>query len=192
MEAKEILKKIKAVFEGTTVLPAPAPAVPVKLATNYPVDNGGPVYADGTLDVGAAVWTDEAMTLPYPDGTYKVTGKEFSFTVAAGVISAVEGTLEAAPAPPAVLPMAPTLPQFEAMQKEVNDLKEELKKAKLLAEKHEKILPDLFTLAEALAKEPVSNPVALSERKQEVFNRNDRREQKMERIAQHIQNLKSK
>lgn len=193
MDAKEILKKIKAVFDGTQVLPPVAPIVPapqpVKLATNYPVDGGQPVYVDSTIDVGVPAFSDEALTTPYPDGTFTVTGTQFSFTVAAGAVTAVNGTLDAAApvAPAPVVPAGPTIPQFEAMEKEVNELKEALKKANLLAEKHEKILPDLFELTEKLIGEPVSDPATLTGAQKDKF---DYAKQKEDRIAEYAKTLK--
>jgi hypothetical protein len=120
MDAKEILKKIKAVFHETQVL-APAPVVPapqpVKLATNYPVDGGQPVYVDTSddglndIDTGDAVYSDEAMTQPYADGTFTVTGTSFSFTVAGGIVTATTGTLDTTAAP-AAAPAAAAAPLF--------------------------------------------------------------------------------
>ncbi len=202
MDAKDILKKIKAVFNETQVIPPviPAPVAPAKLATNFPVDGGAAVYVDSdTIATGASVWADEAMTMPYPDGSYTVTGTTFTFTVAAGVVTAADGSLTdtaaavvppAAPAP--VLPMAPTIPQFEAMQKEVNDLKAALSKANLLAEKHEKILPDLFELAEKLTEIPVGDPKALNDRQKEKFDYAKKRDERIDTIAQSLKTLKSK
>jgi len=199
MDAKDILKKIKAVFDGTVIVPSapapipqPAPA-PQKLAANYPVDGGQPVYVDSTIEVGSPVFSDDAMTLPYPDGTYTVTGTDFSFTVAAGVVTVVSGTLVAgAPAPaPAPLPAGPTIPKFEAMQREVNDLKAALIKANLLAEKHEKILPDLFDLAEKLTEIPVTTPKALNEKQKEKFDYAAKRDERIEQLAEARKKIKT-
>lgn len=203
MDAKEILKKIKAAFDGTTVVPAPppAPVVPAQL-TEYPVDGSGIVYtSSSTIEVGTPVFSDAAMTMPYPEGSYTVTNTDFTFTVDSGVVTAVAGTLSVAAsapaAPPAVLPMGPTLPQFEAMQKEVSELKaqnikliELLNKVNLLAEKHEKTIPGLFELAEALTKEPVSKPMTLTPRAKEKFDRVQKKEERLAAFAANIQKLK--
>ena len=89
-KAKEIIDKIRALFAD--VPPAP-PATPVMFS--YPIDGGSTVFVDcsddGMADIDAndKVYTDAAGTTPYPDGTYKVTGKDFSFTVAGGMVTAV-------------------------------------------------------------------------------------------------------
>lgn len=203
MNAKEILAKVKAVFDGTTVIPAPAPVPepqPAKLATNFPVDGSSPVYVDGTtIEAGTAVWSDEGMTMPYPDGTFKITGKEFAFTVGGGVVTAVEGTLDAAAPAPPVAPMLPTLPQFEAMEKEVAELKKQnaqlqelLNKVNLLAEKHEKTIPGLFELADKLVELPVSNPKTLNEKQQQKFDYAAERDDRINQIAKTLKTIKTK
>jgi len=73
------------------------------------------------------------------------------------------------------------------MQKDINELKTALHKANLLAEKHEKILPDIFSLAEKLIELPVSEPKALGERQKEKF---DKAKQRDERISEMAANLK--
>lgn len=134
MTAKEILQKIKiaAGFDAPPAPPAPAPAPPPApggvTSCSYNVDGGVPVYVniadDGIpdIDVNDKVYSDSAMTVPYPDGTYKVTGTDFGFTVAAGIVSAVtdadgtgpgapiEGAMAQSPAPPAPPPAAPAQP----------------------------------------------------------------------------------
>lgn len=132
MDVKEIFKKIKAAFDAPIPPAPPAPAPPAPPAgtaamtsCSYNIDGGTPVYVniadDGIpdIDMGDAVFSDAAMTVPYPDGTYKVTGTAFGFTVAAGTVSAVddatnagpgtpiEGAMAKPPAPPAPAPAAP-------------------------------------------------------------------------------------
>jgi hypothetical protein len=101
MNRKDVLAKIKAIFAGTD--PATDPAVTdvtVKAkdgsnVINYSTDTGGPAFVDVSddgipgIDQGDALFSDASLTTPYPDGTYKVTGTDFSFTVAAGVVSSV-------------------------------------------------------------------------------------------------------
>jgi hypothetical protein len=153
MTAKEkvqsILAAVKAAFDAPPAPPAaPAPAAPVDTSTavvfSYPVDGGSTVYVDcsddGVADIDAndKVYTDPALTQPYPDGTYKVTGTDFGFTVASGLVTVVadaDGTgpglpLEQqsaapdpnamakppAPAPaPAPAPLAPPAPKTTQM-----------------------------------------------------------------------------
>lgn len=62
---------------------------------SYNVDGGQPVFTDisddgiADIDPGDMVYSDAAMTTPYPDGTYKITGTDFGFTVAGGIVTAV-------------------------------------------------------------------------------------------------------
>lgn len=122
MNAKSILDKIKAAFAGET---APAPAA--KVMFSYSVDNGGPVFVDCTddgiagIDQNDKVYTDKEMTAAYPDGTYNITGTQYGFSVADGVVTSVTdaaGTgsgnpleMQAPPAlPAAIVPPVPITP----------------------------------------------------------------------------------
>lgn len=147
MTLKERFLKIKAAFDGTPpTVPAPSPAPPAAMTScSYNVDGGLPVYVniadDGIpdIDVNDKVYSDAAMTIPYPDGTYKVTGTDFGFTVAGGIVTVVNDAdnkgpgapIESAmakppapvPAPPAPAPAPPqpvtlsqmTIEQIQAM-----------------------------------------------------------------------------
>lgn len=143
MTAKDILAKVKALFDAPIVPPAPAPPAPApapapapggQTACSYNVDGGVPVFVniadDGIpdIDTGDKVYTDAAMTIPYPDGTYNVMGTQFGFTVAAGSVASVNDAANtgpgtpiaaAAPAPPAPAPPPPAVPitqtQMDAM-----------------------------------------------------------------------------
>lgn len=133
MTLKERFLKLKAAFDGTPpAAPAPpaaaAPAPPAAppapsgmTSCSYNVDGGTPVYVniadDGIpdIDMNDAVFSDAAMTIPYPDGTYKVTGTDFSFTVAGGLVTVVTDAdnkgpgapIESAMAKPPAAPPAP-------------------------------------------------------------------------------------
>jgi hypothetical protein len=117
MTAREILAKIKAVFDAP---PVETPATQQTISA-YLVDGSGPVYVnnsdDGIADIDSndMVYSDAALTSPYPDGTYNVTGTSFGFTVAGGVVTAVNdvaGTGPGAPVDPATLakPVVPPPP----------------------------------------------------------------------------------
>lgn len=54
---------------------------------NVMTAEGVEIYYDGELAEGVAVFTDEAMTAPAPDGTYTIESKVY--TVVSGVVSAV-------------------------------------------------------------------------------------------------------
>lgn len=131
-------------FDGATPAPGttpPAGAPPAATGTDnaqtamYNVDGGAPVYVnisdDGIpgIEQGDSVYTDAAMTIPYVDGTYNVTGTTFGFTVAGGFVSAVNdptgmgagtpATPAAAAAPPAGAPPVDPNAQFAAQFKEL-------------------------------------------------------------------------
>lgn len=121
MTLKERFLKIKAAFDGTPpaapVQPAPASPAPAPsgmTSCSYNVDGGSPVYVniadDGIPDIdqGDAVFSDAAMTMPYPDGTYKVTGTDFSFTVAGGLVTVVTDADNKGPGAPIESAMAKT------------------------------------------------------------------------------------
>jgi hypothetical protein len=69
------------------------------------------------------------------------------------------------------------------MEAEVKELKEALKKANLLAEKHEKILPDLFELIEKLVADPSDNPKTLNDSQKEKFSYAKQKEERMAAFA---------
>lgn len=127
---KEKFEAIKAIFSATP--PAPPASTPVKCdapIVSYAVDGGVPIFTDITddgvpgLDMNDYVFTDEALTTAYPDGTYKVTGTDFSFTVASGIITnivdadgtgcgdAIIPTPAVPPIPPA--PITPPVPPVD-------------------------------------------------------------------------------
>ena len=80
----EIEKAIKAGFEKMEKLFA---ANKKNKFVNVMTVEGVEIYFDGELTEGSAVFTDEAMTAPAPDGTYTVDDKVY--TVAGGVVTAV-------------------------------------------------------------------------------------------------------
>ena len=113
MTAKEILLKIKGMFDAPPAPAAPATPAPSGMTScSYNVDGGAPVYIniadDGIpdIDMGDMVYSDAAMTVPYPDGSYKVTGTSFGFTVTAGAVSAVDDATNAGPGTPIESAMA--------------------------------------------------------------------------------------
>lgn len=136
MTAKELLAKVKALFDIPAYTAPAVPAAPADTSTavvfSYPVDGGSTVYVDcsddGIPDIDAAdkVYTDPALTQPYPDGTYKVTGTDFGFSVAGGIVSTVtdaDGTGPGVPleqsggagmAKPPVPPVPPVAPAAAA------------------------------------------------------------------------------
>lgn len=80
----DIEKAIKAGFEKMEKLFA---ASRKPKFVNVMTAEGVEIYYDGELAEGVAVFTDEAMTAPAPDGTYTIESKVY--TVVSGVVSAV-------------------------------------------------------------------------------------------------------
>lgn len=117
MTAKEILAKVKALFDLPAAPPAAPAAPPAGTATpapcSYNVDGGQPVFVDISddgvpdIDMGDKVYTDAALTTPYPDGTYNVTGTQFGFTVAAGSVATVTDVAGTGPGTPVAAVAAP-------------------------------------------------------------------------------------
>lgn len=118
MAAKDILLKIKALFDGPAGIQPPVNPAPTTGATScsYNVDGGGAVFVDISddgipdIDQNDKVFSDPALTVPYPDGTYNVTGTQFGFTVAGGIVSAVTDVAGTGPGAPASDPNAMTAP----------------------------------------------------------------------------------
>jgi len=104
MEAKEILAKLKVMFNDLVnppaPTPAPAPAPAPMAATEYEIAGGGKCAID-KLEVGGIVLIDGNPALPgdleLADGTKITVGDN-------GVISAVTPGAAAPPAPPAPAP----------------------------------------------------------------------------------------
>lgn len=181
-KAIDILKRIKAMFDAPdpsqgapsngqpSGVPATNPASPNGAAAKtaqYNVDGGQPVFVnisdDGIADIDQndTVFSDAALSVPYPDGTFKVTGTDFSFTVMGGVVTAIDdkdgkgaGTpvqaapaASPAPAAPVAQAAAPALPNFSTQE----SMKAELEKFKgKFANGGSPTLSDLAIMVQAL------------------------------------------
>lgn len=197
MNAKEILAKAKALFSAVDVAPVAPPVAPAAFES-YMIDGGEPAYTSGAIAQNSPVFIDEAMTLPYPDGTYAVTGTSFKFTVAGGIVTATEGDINATQTPAVVPPPAlQPLPQITALQAAVDSLKEEntklanaLELANATIQKHEKTIPALFELCDELTKVPTTDPVALTGRKKDLFERANKKDERLNNIAQNLKNIR--
>lgn len=131
------------------------PPAPKTVTVGYNLDGGSAVYVskeEGKEGIaqGDKVFSDEAMTTPLADGSYKSAENDFSFTVSAGIVSEVKddagmgiGTpiQKAAPATDPAASTDPAPPMFNA-----EDLKTP---EQMLAafEKFEGGAPDINTLA---------------------------------------------
>lgn len=278
MTAKELLAdlklRVKDLFDFPPAAPAaptaPAPTqTPAPMLVSYGVDGGQPVFVniadDGIADIdqGDQVYGDPTMASPYPDGTFKVTGTDFGFTVASGVVSAVtdpdskgpgtpiaNATTPAAPAAAATPPVPPTPPpppkpampvtqaamkemiqkfavgdpeqrvanlevvckalmeycfgyQIEAEQRAVttsqaiavykttlDTVTSDLEAAKTSLAKYDKAVPVILQLVEKLVELPTADPKTLNGQKKEIFDKKEKGEAKMSKIAEALKDIK--
>lgn len=265
-DKKSILAKIRAIF-ADTVEDTTAKTLDGSNVINYSVDGGDPAFLDVSddnltdIESGDAIFTDEALTTPYPDGTYTVTGTDFSFTITAGVVTSVTDpngtgagtpnaaadpvTVDPAAAPAMAAPVttpavtATTQLKAEDMTPEglnaiflkfatgtpeerianlelvckalmeynfgwkiqeaqtaktvsdaINAYNTDLKTVQTMAAKHEKILPELFDLVDTFAEAPVADPTTLTGNKKDKFDRANKREKTLERVAENIGKLR--
>lgn len=224
---KEKLQAIKAIFN--TVPPpqseapmkaedAIAPAAMIANVVGYPVDGGAPVYTDisddniAGLDANDYVFTDESMATPYADGTYTVTGTDFSFTVSGGQIVSIDNPSGTGAGQPlqdidepvnaaSVVPPAPTTTDvpvkpivspesMKALYSKQDDLKAEIEALTLKLAKQELFSKQVLELVEMMAAQPTAEPKTLAEPKKDGFNA--RKEAQLEKMAKAIAEAKSK
>lgn len=189
MTAKEVLQKVKAIFTA---------AEPVANAfTSLNIVDGQPVYFDGeTIVANIPVYLDEAMTMPYPDGTYSADGADVTFTVTAGIVTAVGAPVAAAE--PAPAPVVQPVPQLTQMETEIATLKEQnaalqnkIASITAMLEKHEKTIPGLFELAEKLVEQPAADPQTLNPAQKQKFDRANDKNMKLENLAENLKKLRN-
>lgn len=227
---KEILNKIKAAFDAPIVPAAPA-ADTEPLATanvvSYPVDGGVPAFTDISddgvpgIDANDALFTDEALMMPYPDGNYNVTGTTFGFTVAAGMVASVvdaAGTGAGTPIPDEAEPLtAGDVQPMPTVEERLAAIEAELAKAKIpvapamptgmateialaattqkfeaVTAKNEATIKELFELVEQLCATPSADPKTLTGNKKDQFDRTNKREKSLDGIAAAIKEMKTK
>lgn len=174
---KDILKNIKVMLAGMPPMP-PVDAPPAEVpptdtnVAQFPVDGGQPVFVnvsdDGIadIDMNDSVFMDEAMTMPYADGTYKVSGTNFGFTVAAGVVTAVDdadGTGAGSPALPEDMSKK-FGEQFTALQTDFGAMKQQFTthmaafaEAKATIDKQQSVITQMLSVIEKLAATPVAD-----------------------------------
>lgn len=188
---KNLLDRIKAAFAGEPMMPSmpampampQAPTAPMVMYS-FPVDNADPIFVDcsdngiACIDPNDMVYTDAAMTSPYPDGTYNVTGTQFGFTVANGMVTAITdaaGTGAGNPlemtAPPQVEPPAPVPPTPVTTEPKMGSYaaQNDLTITNLKLAKHEEAINALFKLCEMLLNQPTTDPKTLPENKKDGF-----------------------
>jgi hypothetical protein len=228
MTAKEILEKVKSYFADP--VPSVAPPMPDVPSTGavvgYAVDGGQPVYVDISddsipdIDAGDPVYSDQAKTTPYPDGDYKVTGTDFGFSVAGGVVTTVTDPdnkgagvpMQDAKQDPKTtdVPPPPPAPTFEERLAKLEEAlakltatpafalptglatEVQLQEAVKKIEKQDEVIKGLFEIAEKLAETPTAEPITLNGNKKEQFEKKEKREKKIQGIAAAITQMKNK
>ena len=218
MSAIDILKQIKITLGLDPNVPAPpappaAPDVPGDVnddavVNSYAVDGGQPVFVNNSddgiagINKGSAAWADEAMTQPYPDGTYNVTGTNFGFTVAKGLVSDISDPDQKGPGAPVAdepEPMDPSklfAEEFTSFKTEFSQVKEAFEvhklafaEAKATIDKQQHAIGQLVSLVEQLAATPVAEPLAPPQNfKSDKF---EAKEAKADRIAVSLKDLRN-
>ncbi len=215
--AKQLLAKVKALFDAPPAVNNPSDTAPADTtgatSCSYPVDGGGTVYVDvsddgiSDIDAGDKVYSDAALTVPYADGTYKVTGTAFGFTVAAGAVTDVQDADGTGPGAPIgdpnamaapVTTTAPPAPATPTMEQRVKAIEEKLAIAQPTAmtaefsameqkaNKQDEIIKQLFELVDLLVKEPTAEPATLTGTKKEKFDKRAVKEDKFKGILEGI------
>lgn len=137
MDINKILAKfdaiensIKTVFKAQNLNEDGTPIDPKKNSSATAVDGTIMYFSEAALAVGVAVFSDEAMTIPMPDGTYEVEMSEV--TIVGGLVSEMESMeakkLAALTAENADLKaqLATALESTNAVVKELKDLSTEV------------------------------------------------------------------
>lgn len=203
MNAKEILQKIKAVFEAPLppTLPAPEPTE-LSPCVECTLPDGRIMVCTPSCEVGATCTIDGQ---PAPDGVYECTiedGSTCTCTVANGICTDVQ-------MPQPVTAEVPPTPSFEerlaALEASIAELKKctpqmsqveatqtQLQEAEARMSKQDEVIEGLFELAEKLAETPTAEPTTLNGNRKQKFERTLAREEKIEGIANAITQLKHK
>jgi hypothetical protein len=216
MSAIEKLNKIKVMLGLPVEQAAPPPVDPAippavnddAVVSSYAVDGGQPVFVNNSddgiagIDKGDAAWADEAMTQPYPDGSYNVTGTNFSFTVSKGLVSDIsdpdqKGAGAAVPDEAEPADMSKLFSEeFTAFKTEFSEVKEQFTahklafaEAKATIDKQQHAITQLVGLVEQLAKAPVAEPLTPPQnfKSDKIANR----EERLEKISFSIKDLRA-
>jgi len=218
---KELLASAKAFFDLPPMPPAAdvAPADTTAMTMfSYAVDGGAPVFVDASddgvanIDPNDMVYIDAAMTAPYADGTYTVTGSGFQFTVAAGMVTTVVDSTNTGPgapletpavaaAAPADVPVIPTVEQrLAALEAKIMEMckpvtaglgEVALAAASQKLDKHTATIKSLFEIVEQIAKAPSAAPVTIPDARKEKMDKAASKEARFERIVSALNEMKS-
>ena len=196
--------------------PPVAPPAPINpsasnddsVVNSYGVDGGQPVFIncsdDGIADIdkGDSAWLDEAMTQPYPDGSYKVTGTDFGFVVTKGVVSDVSDPDQTGAGTSLADEPEPTdmsklfSEEFASFKTEFSEVKEQFTahklafaEAKATIDKQQHAITQLVSLVEQLAAAPVAEP--LTPPQNFKSDKIERREEKIQNISVSLKDLRA-
>jgi len=209
--AKDILLKVKALFDAPIVAPvaaAPvAPVAPIVTGVPFKLKDGTEITIAVKDTVTNAPSATDAVTIagaPAPAGDYELEDGSKITVDAGGAISTVT-PMEPITQPDFVAPpTAPTLEErLAAMEAELVKMKTpviptglatevQLHAAEQKIEKQDEVIKGLFELAEKLTELPSADPVTLTGRKKEQFDRSNAKEEKIKGIADAIGALKNK
>jgi hypothetical protein len=182
----DILKEIKEKFIGT--VPAPAPAAPQVLATDYTLTDGTPVSID-KLEVGGIVLVNGVAA---PAGDHELSDGTKITVGEGGVISAIAPVAEEVPAAPDFSSQfaaydekfATYATKFEAYEQRFTEMGSQLSNANAT-------IVQLVSIVEQLAKAPTADPVGENKsnfKTQKVEMASDKRKT----LAESLQALKNK
>lgn len=211
-QIKAMLGIIPAAQAAPPVPPADAPIPPSAnddaVVSSYPVDGGQPVFVNNSddgiagIDKGDAAWLDEALTQPYPDGNYKVTGTNFGFTVSNGSVTDISDPdqkgagagIQDEPEPAAM--GSNFNEEFAAFKTDFSEVKQQFEahklafaEAKATIDKQQAAITQLVGLVEQLAKTPVAEPLAPPQNFKS--DKIERREERIEKISVSLKDLRS-
>lgn len=207
MTAKEILAKVKAIFDAPVATPAapsvvPTPVVPVA-ASAYKLKDGTEVTISmqGTeLAVGDMVMIAGA---PPPAGELELEDGTKITVDAMGMVTLVT------PAEPVTQPdfvAPPTGPSIEdriaAIETKISMLstpaaptgyatEDQYAEALKRISKQDEVIKGLFELVEAMSKEPAAEPATLTGRQKQQFDRNTAKEERLKKISDGIKKVKT-
>jgi hypothetical protein len=204
MTAKDILQKVKAIFEAPAapVVP-PAPEVPAPVGITHKLADGTEV---SIIQAGELPAAGDAVTVggvPAPAGELAMEDGSTIVVGEGGVITEVkpaepvttEIPVEQAVATPTVEERlakieaalakltAPAMPTGLATEAQLQAATQKI-------EKQDEVIKGLFELAEKLAETPTADPKTLTGNKKEQFERTTAKEKKIQGIAEAITQMK--
>jgi hypothetical protein len=208
MTAKEILNKVKAIFNAPVEAAAPAtPAVPtepvVPASKKYKLQDGSEIDVTQAGEVVAPGDSVSVGGVPAAEGELVLEDGSTLVLDANGVVKEVK-PVEPVTTDLSNVPAGPTVEERLAKIEEALTrlttpavptglaTEVQLQAATERIEKQDKVIEGLFELAEKLAETPTADPITLNGNKKEQFERTQAKEQKLEGIASAIQQMKKK